>query len=169
MRTYRTYGYLKYDPVSETTRYDPWWLAVMCPMGLALFYQDLIYKEASKTVAAHEAFGFGDWPVIKKQVKVKKSVWGPHVSLIRGEEPSNKELWGKYDGKKIWFEYSPIVGTNGCHYWLPVYSKEFFAIRVELGLPPETRAPFHFTIGRDVDAPSAKRHESKVKRNVIRK
>lgn len=157
MQTYKSFGYLKYDPVSENSRFDPWWLALMCPMGLALFYQELIRKEATKTVKAAEVFGFGDWPIQKGNVKVKKSVWGPHISLVRGEEPKNKKLWGKYDGKKVWFEYTPMVGTNGCHYWLPVFSQDFYDIRIELGLPPETRAPFHFTIGRDVDAPPSKR------------
>lgn len=153
MDTFKTYGFLKYDPTSRTTRFDPWWLAVMCPVGLAKFYQDLIAKEATKVVSSKEVFGIGDWPVIKKGVKVATSVWGPHVSLVRGEEPFRKELWGKYDGQRINFRYSRVVGTNGCHYWLPVYSKEFEDIRLELGLPRKTRAPFHFTIGRDVDAP----------------
>lgn len=157
MRTYKSYGYLKYDPVSETTRFDPWWLAVMCPMGLALFYQDLIYRNASKTLSSSEVFGIDGWLVDRRQIRVKTSVWGPHISLIRGEEPRNKELWGKYDGKKIWFEYTPMVGTNGCHYWLPVFSEEFVNIRTELGLPRETKAPFHFTIGRDIEAPPSKR------------
>jgi hypothetical protein len=156
MQTYKSYGYLKYDPISETTRQDPWWLVVMCPMGLALFYQWLIEREASKIRNSKDLLGVGDFPVMSRGVRVHKSVWGPHISLVRGEKPLNKKAWNKYDGKKVYFEYTPMVGTNGCHYWLPVYSDEFVKIREELGLSKEPRAPFHFTIGRDIESPPSK-------------
>lgn len=153
----KTYGYLKYDPESKTTRKDPWWLIVNCSIGLAKLYQHLIYKDAIKNVRADNVFGLGSWLVERGKVKVNKSVWGPHISLVRGEVPTNKKFWKKYDGKRIWFEYTSMVGTNGCHYWLPVFSQEFIDIRLELGLPPEPRAPFHLTIGRDVEAPPSNR------------
>lgn len=84
--------------------------------------------------------------------------WDAHVSIVRGEEPhdSRKELWQHMHGRKIQFEYSPIVrqagdttgetADKGHHWFVDVWCDEFLAIREELGL--RTHYKFHLTIGR---------------------
>ena len=77
------------------------------------------------------------------------------ISLVRKEIPKNLDAWGKYEGKKIEFKYSPDIQCDERYWWLNVYSKTLENIREELGLPVGsryTRPPdghehvFHVTI-----------------------
>ncbi len=146
---HKSIGYLEYDPVSPTTRFDPWWLIIRCDDQLAALYQSFVYKDARKLITSQDAYGIGNWLFYIKNIKLTKSVWGSHISVIRGEEPPNKQFWKKYQGKEIEFSYIPMTQTNGCHYWLPVSSSNIDDIRLELGLPAQPLAPFHLTIGCD--------------------
>lgn len=138
--------------------------------GLVMFYKWMLEKEATKLVSSHRLFKTDEsWPVRQRGVKVSESAWKAHISVVRGEEPRNKQAWKKYDGKRISFSYTPMVQTNGAHWWLPVSSPDLNQIRKELGLPKVASgfdseyyqnhrgimvrrpAQFHLTIGKDVD------------------
>jgi hypothetical protein len=91
--------------------------------------------------------------------------------VIRGERDFNSAkqqgvppvkaspLWGKYENKRVWFEFDPqYLNTNGKHWWIRVISPELESIREELGLTPQPTYfhrnsrtwrvnPFHLTIG----------------------
>jgi hypothetical protein len=88
----------------------------------------------------------------KKGVDINTSAWGSHVSIVRGERPANQDAWRKYQGKRVWFEYSPenVHGRFG-YWWIEVRSPELERIRVELGLKPQPKKPFHITIGKEID------------------
>jgi hypothetical protein len=170
-----SYGYLKYDPRYEKltskkniklTKYKDWWLILKADTELIKYYQWWLNKEATLTIDSRMWLNRAGlrkqdarWPIIQKGIKITSSAWGPHISVIRGEKPLHEEVWNKYDGDKIWFEYNPeFLNTNGKHWWIRIISKDLEAIRIELGLTPQLEYndcitgvrkvnPFHLTIG----------------------
>jgi hypothetical protein len=127
-------GILIYDPhgraeKSKAKVSDPWWLILICDNEIIRYY---------------------NWWLEKQWIRTEKySLYGSHVSIVKGEEPPNKELWKKYNKKILKFRYNNEIKTNNYHYWLWTECTEFERIRLELGLSP--RFPdmrFHLTIGR---------------------
>lgn len=121
-------GIIKYDPVSKAGRLQPWWMIVNCDKEFKDYYGWFIRKERFEKVAT--------------------SVWGVHITVIRGEKPINQELWGKHEGMQIPFQYWGELNTNGCHWWMEIHSPELSHIREDLGLNREPPAPLHMTFGR---------------------
>lgn len=177
-QTFKSSGVLRYDPRHKKTRHEDWWLIAECGRGLVLLYKWMLEREATKVIPADKMFDVdATWPITQRGVKVSESAWKAHISVTRGERPRNPRAWKKYEGRRISFEYSPMLQTNGAHWWIPVSSPELEAIRKELGLPrvasgfePEyyrnhkgiwVRRPaqYHLTIGKDVDSPPKKRRE----------
>jgi hypothetical protein len=89
--------------------------------------------------------------IVEKKFGVKlhwKSMWGGHVSVIRGEELlANQDKWGYNEGREITIQYSHDIYTNGQHWWLNVKSKEISDLRTFYGLPENDRN-IHLTMGR---------------------
>lgn len=94
--------------------------------------------------------------LVPKSIVLNSQMYAPHISIVRKETPVKLELWDKYEGEKIRFNYSNIIHFGEVYCWLNVWSKELEKIRLELGLPvssPYTRPPdgfdktFHTTIG----------------------
>lgn len=86
-----------------------------------------------------------------------------HISVIRKETPTTSH-WGKHQGRRINFQYSPEPIQAGVYWWINAYSVELEAVRFDLGLPvvggkfnyplPEGyRRRFHITIGNTKDVP----------------
>lgn len=111
-------------------------LVIEVPQGLADYYRSLIPK----------------WKQVNKQA------FPAHITVIRAgkEFPTNKEVWGKHEGKEVAFSYEPHVYEGTVYYWLNCFCTELEEIRKELGLPvtSEYTLPpegfvkcFHCTIG----------------------
>lgn len=92
---------------------------------------------------------------IPKAWGAKTTRYAPHISVIRYETPVNLDVWGKYEGQKIQFDYQPEARYDDRYVWLRVWSPELIKIRMELGLPADkydvTRPPdgeivFHTTV-----------------------
>lgn len=185
----RSYGYLRYDPKhkNKSTREDDLWLILECSYGMVAFYQSLIAREYTHPVCSRDWLERAKldpdlnvaWDIMQKGVKLTSSAWGPHVSVVRGKRDFNRSrklgvpvsgaltspgqigpsIWGKYENKRVWFEYDPeYLNTNGKHWWIRVTSPELESIRMELGLTPQPTyvswhtgesmvSPLHFTIG----------------------
>jgi hypothetical protein len=126
---YSLKGILRYDP-STISRKEPWWLILEVSPSIVEYYKYWIWKE--------------------KRIKVMKSLWGPHVSIVRGEEPPDerKDQWGKYEGEQRDVLYSVSLEKNDFYWWLLVKSDELVSIRRELGLRDEPSYGFHLTVGR---------------------
>lgn len=86
----------------------------------------------------------------------------PHISVVRKETPINLDVWNKYQGKSLEFEYTNEIYSGEIYYWLNAFSTELEEIRAELGLPvtsPYTRPPgeykkcFHITIANQKNLP----------------
>jgi hypothetical protein len=127
-------GTLIYDPHGRNAKTrskvsDPWWLLLMCD---------------------NEIIRYANWWLKKRGVYIYgTSLYGSHISVIKGEKPPNKEAWKKYHGKKITFQYSNAINDNGKHWWYFVKCPELTSIRTELGLP--AKPPYfryHLTVGK---------------------
>lgn len=123
----KTCGKLRYSPKPES---ENWFVFLLCDKELGKYYRNLFYLSKLK------------------QLKLQRPAWDTHVTIVRNEEPSNKELWGKYDGLEVEFDYVPIVNKTGPHYYFNMPDNDFFIkIRTELGLDPNPFFPWHMSFG----------------------
>jgi hypothetical protein len=123
---HRSEGQLVFDPKRGTKYFEPWWALLACDQDIARFYAWLLKKHGLPTQ--------------------KNGLWGAHVSVIKGDEPPEKNLWGK-PHKLIEFWYTnQIRWDNGVHAWLDVCCPQMSAIRQSMGLPPKDF--YHMTLGR---------------------
>ena len=78
--------------------------------------------------------------------RITRTVLGSHLSFIRQEfvDPS---LWGLNKNKLVEFEYDPYPQFNNQYVWFNVKCDYLSKLRVELGLTPNPKMPFHLTIG----------------------
>lgn len=122
---HKSTGLLRFDPLQGTKHFDPWWALLMCDTGIIKFYAWLLKK-----------YGIPTDP---------STLWGTHISVIKGHEPVNKELWGKkFEPVEFWYS-NQIRWDNKKHAWLDVYSSKMSEIRQSMGLAPKCN--FHLTIG----------------------
>lgn len=127
---FRATGKLIYDPKTDgASEFRSWWAKLDVPQSIIRYYQYWVKRELG--------------------IRLNTPMWKSHVSVIRGEVPTTfkSALWKKYQGKEIEFTYSPNLRMSETYVWLPVESPELEAIRVELGLRPKPKVPFHLTIG----------------------
>ena len=88
------------------------------------------------------------WHLVKNVpgLVLHKPAWDAHISVIRGEDPYDKNLWKKYHNEKINFFYDINIKKEG-HFWLvKVYCPFLKEIRKEMKKPSDW--DFHITIGR---------------------
>src|SRR5574337_958777 len=110
-----------------TLRYSHSWLVVDCCNELARYYRRFI-----------------------KRKDLTAPPFGAHITVVAGsyEAIVNKEFWGRYDGSQIEFAYNPYTYYQDGWYWLEISCAKLSAIRIELGLEPNLKWPFHLTIGK---------------------
>tara|TARA_Y100000034_G_scaffold100014_1_gene123129 strand:- start:4128 stop:4574 length:447 start_codon:yes stop_codon:yes gene_type:complete len=114
-----------------TTR--EWWMIVEASEEIGRFYR--------KMLATHSMAQFSS---------LAKPEWGTHVSIVRGEHPLKEEMWNKWDGKVVHFEYTNKITTKDHtpYYWVEARCPDAEAIRLELGLSKEPEYGFHLTFAR---------------------
>jgi hypothetical protein len=125
---YESYGKLVFDPLQGTKHYDPWWALLQCDPEIQRYYA---------------------WFLKKRGMPVMLSkLWGPHISVVKHEEPAQKDMWGLQGMEiEVKFYYTNYIRSdNGAHAWLDCYSPEMSQLRRAMGLP--AKEWFHFTIGR---------------------
>lgn len=75
---------------------------------------------------------------------------GCHITFIAGNRENrivSPDELTEYMNKDIWFEFDPIVYTNGETYWIDCYSETLNKIRNELKLGPRRYDGYHITLG----------------------
>ena len=123
-------GTLRYSPKLLGHRLsEKWWLVLDCDKAIGTYYRDLyrLFHHRTKELI--------------------RPAWDSHITVIRNEEPINKEVWEKYAGKQVEFEYESSLQTDGNYWWLNVVSEELLAARTELGLPRDPQFPLHLSVG----------------------
>lgn len=124
---HKSVGKLNFDPGIGTKKHEPWWLILKCDQGIVDYYEWLLRK---------------NWITVNKN-----TFWGSHISVIKGEEPKNKNEWNK-DFGEIEFYYSNIIRMdNNRHAWIDCYSEQLADIRAILGVGKEIKMSYHLTIG----------------------
>jgi hypothetical protein len=133
----RSTGVLRYSPElargAGHTRRDGgstwWWLIVDCDpeLGRYLRHQFLLGHRRTRAL--------------------QSPLWGPHISVIRGEVPPNVAAWKRLDGATVEFDYDPMVCETEGFVWCPVSCVQALSIREELGLAREPSPALHLTIG----------------------
>lgn len=80
--------------------------------------------------------------------RAQRQRYEAHITVVRVFESPNLDLWGKYEGEIIPFEYLPLIKFDGTYYYLDAYSNRVGDIREELGLPRfRMNDSYHITIG----------------------
>lgn len=113
-----------------------WWLIIDCDPELGRFLRHL--------------FALGHY----RTRTLQQPLWGPHMSVIRGEEPPNANAWGSANGVTVEFEYSPELHETDGYVWSPVECPEALAVREMLGLPRTPEPPLHLSVGNCVVGPA---------------
>lgn len=138
---YSATGTLRYSPKRQGSD-QHWWLILDCDPEIGQYYRNLYQKTHANCR------------------KLARPFWGPHITLVRNEEPcdTHKKFWDRYAGEPLEFQYSGGVKDNytperyRSFYWLDVICPQFDEIRKELGLLPVSQAwkkgtSYHLTIG----------------------
>ncbi len=125
---FKSSGKIIYDPKRGKVC-DPFWAIVVCDEGIIDYYR---------------------WHLLRWGIESERgSLWGSHISFVKGERPKDISLWKKYDGLKIEFSLSNNIRfDNGIHIWLDIYSPQLHDIRKELGLKDLSSMSLHLTLGR---------------------
>lgn len=139
VQEFSTYGRIKFDPKAindpSGKMFKPWWIVVILDDNdIVDYYNWFMYKE------------FG--------LKLQRPAFGPHVSLVRGEE-IDKERWeaGKerWDGHEVKITYWSPARTNGRHWWLRLSDEEeLLDIREDIGYSRYGAWILHLTLGMPV-------------------
>jgi hypothetical protein len=131
---FKSPGKIIFDPLPITGNaekmFKPWWAIVTVDGDIDKYYRWFLQNH------------YG--------LVLQRPAWGPHISLIRGEEV-NRELWeefkAKYNNQPIEFHYEAGPRTNGGHWWLRVICDQLKDLRVDLGLPRDGKWGLHLTLG----------------------
>jgi len=82
-----------------------------------------------------------------RDIQIMKPAWGGHISIMRGENIKDRQLFMSFKNKPVKFSYNPEVKGNDNHFWLEVECPDVEDMREQLGLPRKPYFPFHLTIG----------------------
>jgi len=106
-----------------------WWIVAWCDIGIVKYYRHLHH------ISTHRCW------------KLEKPAWESHITIVRDEEPPQKELWGVHEGAEFELFYSPNAETNGDYWWLPVRSESLLQLREKLGLSRNPLYDLHLSFG----------------------
>ena len=137
---HKSVGKLVYDPYrGDMKNRTEWWCIIELDREITRYYRY--------------------WVQRRYGIELFQPSWDAHISVVRGEMPRTEELrdlWGKYRGERIEFEYGidPCKGgaentkhDNAGMFWMvDVVCPRASEIRTELGL--RTFYSYHLTIGR---------------------
>lgn len=89
------------------------------------------------------------YSLIPKYKPKQRQKYPPHITVVRLHKEKRPEIWGRYDGRTVEFEYLPLILEDNLYYFLPAFSPEIGRIRREMGLPyyREGFNSYHITIG----------------------
>ena len=107
---------------------NPWWLIARCDPEIVEYYKWWVKR-------AH-------------QIHLHRPLFGAHVSVMRGEQPSRgHELWGSHQDLSVEIKYGHAI-THAHGYWfLPVECEALEQLRLSFGLEARPQFGFHLTIG----------------------
>jgi len=135
MTSFKTAGTLRYSPkLLGQVQSENWWVVLDCDPEISRYFRHLYFIHTYR--------------------KLQRPAWGAHITVVANEEPEDarKPLWQKHEGLAVTIDVSMELCDNEKFFWLGVESPVLSEIRVELGLPPLPKHPFHLTIGNAPEA-----------------
>jgi len=132
---YSCVGILLYNPPRGKMKTNPWWLVVDVEPEITRYYRWWVQKE--------------------KGILLCKPSWDAHITVVRGMEPTNSDIWNKHNLREIKFSICHMPRQSGDttgwdrpdNYWfVDIFSKNLSDIMTELGFPEKEK--YHLTIGR---------------------
>lgn len=99
--------------------------------------------------------------LIPKYYYAAPQMYPAHITVVRlkKESAKNMDVWSKYEGEVIPFQYENEIRFDGTYFYLNVQSDRIGDIREELGLPRfrfgdlgADNCCYHITIGNVKDA-----------------
>lgn len=132
---YRLIGKLRYSPQLLGGKSDKWWAVIDCDEVIGKYYREL-YR-----ISHHGT------------KELQRPAWDAHITVVRNEEPPNKDEWGRYEGWEIPFVVFPPCETNGHYVWVPVWCSFAFDMRKDLGLSYFPQIDLHVSIGHTGEKP----------------
>lgn len=121
------------DPRGGRVRRDgsttDWWLILACDPELGRYLRHLYQLDA------------------RRMRQLSDPLWGPHVSVVLGEVPTNLSVWKDREGAPMAFEIVWTPQEIGDYVFFPVRCDAALDYRERLGLPREPKYPLHLTIG----------------------
>lgn len=129
-------GMIQYDPPRPGLRKNTnWWCIVTIDPEITRYYRWWIQKTFH----------------IKE---LKPPSWDAHISVIRGEKPTDDllHLWKKYDNQSIEFKYehypkcASSYKTTGNYWYIDIECPTLTQIRQEFNKPSDWT--LHLTVGR---------------------
>lgn len=131
----KSYGKIVYDPYrGNMKRRTKGWCVMEVDREITRYFRWFVKKELG--------------------VQLCNPAWDAHVSIVRGEKisPKNIKNWKRFDKKSVQFEYSlnvrsaPDSSGTGTFWWVDVKCEDIQLVRDSLGL--FTGYSYHLTIGR---------------------
>lgn len=121
------------DPRGGRVRRDgsttDWWLILACDPELGRYLRHLHHLDA------------------RRLRQLSDPLWGPHVSVVLGEVPTDLSAWNDREGEPMAFEIDWTPQEIGDYVFFPVRCDAALDYRQCLGLPREPKYPLHLTIG----------------------
>jgi hypothetical protein len=78
-------GILRKDPRRKNIKFLPWWLIIEADPELGRYYLQMTNWE------------------YRSHFQLQKPAWGPHVTIVRGEEPPNIGFWNALTSVEVGF------------------------------------------------------------------
>jgi len=149
-------GWLSFDPEAKSIVKKPWWVILQCDRDWFYLYKDYLEKHGPTRWANVVDLDRRTGHIIDRTPRLgvltdfKVPAWGPHISVIRGEQPpeEHQARWGEGGGRKVDFLYDPDLQFAHDYYWLDVQCPELLDLRESFGLPRDPLVKLHLTVGR---------------------
>ncbi len=106
-----------------------WWLIIQCDRDVGRYLRRLHTLDAPY------------------HPPIAEPLWGAHVSVVRGETPTNLEHWRDREGGTVTLTYEHSPQEQDGYVYLPVECAAALDYRELLGLTRDPRWPLHLTIG----------------------
>lgn len=157
---FSSWGTIEYDPDRGDMRNKTkWWVVLNLDKGITDYYRWWANRHINPLRYSAEDKQRWTWPQLKdKREDLYLPAWGPHMSIVRGEEPRNNlmHLWKKYHGQRVEFKYSNNVrfsgdtadvgDKHGVYWFVDAVCPIGKQIREEFGF--RSHWTFHITVGR---------------------
>ena len=115
--------------VRRDGRTTEWWMILDCDPELGRYLRWLHHLDT------------------RRVQRLSDPLWGPHISVVQDEVPTQSALWKDREGQPMHFRLVYPPQSFAEYVFFPVECEQALDYREALGLPREPRWPLHLTFG----------------------